>query len=196
MPSKSRSLSPATKKRHREHMEEFRALPNVIEDRNWGNVVYNAELRKRARETNSQRRSRERKEQEEEDEFRARAHLQSKRSRFLNAQGKLTARIYSACKKALYPAGDGFPAGCAAHAIHECPWFHPGEPEYDAVCAGTLRGPVKEGREFEKAKREIQEAKSQAAAKVKSKGKTRANNGRGKKLGKDTRKNARAMYRN
>jgi hypothetical protein len=78
---------------------------------------------------------------------RARAHMMEKTERFVNRRtGKMdpAKRIFSVCKKAFEPAADGFPAGCFAHTAGRCPWFHPGEPGYDAVCSGAVAGPTKE----------------------------------------------------
>ena len=87
--------------------------------------------------------------EEERKKENAKAHVMRKTARFMDPKtGTLTKRIASVCKHAFDTAKDGFPAGCASHAVQRCPWFHPGEPGYDAVCSGKARGPVRENRNY------------------------------------------------
>jgi hypothetical protein len=173
---------------HQDFNDPDHPYPDMGRVMRQGMAAANAHFTSRARgaETASQRRSRERKEENTRKRQNAMGHIKGKSSRFLNAKGALSARIFAPCKKALYPAKDGFPAGCASHAIHECPWFHPGEPEYDAVCSGRLKGPTKEGRNFNAAKREALTSVHKA-----SKGKNRTQGRSGHRAGKNTRKTGR-----
>ncbi len=162
MPPKSRSRSRSRTRKLANYKEWARTDPRRIRlntgIKGFGNIVLNDE---EARMTSAERAAKKnweaaylarlenlRKHSNEEEKVqRAREHMLKKTARFVNPRtGKIdpAKRIFSVCKKAFEPAADGFPAGCFAHSEERCPWFHPGEPGYDAVCSGAAAGPSRE----------------------------------------------------